>query len=138
MSAIGTLQRRLFDCCQDQRDENNDDLLSLNHILIEINRQNKQYLIDAEDETYRAPLFHAIENGKSLYFLQQLLGFPARITTRILICAIRYGNLNVLQLLHQYGADFKQSYHGLSLLHECILLHKNDLIPFLIEAGGVK
>jgi len=112
-------------------------LLLLKNILKEIYQKERLYLIDVEDETHRAPLFYAIESGKSLDFLGQLFEYQVRITNRILLCAIRYGNLDILKLLHQYGADFRQSYHGLSLLHECILLHKNHLITFLIEEGGV-
>ncbi|CAF0973860.1 unnamed protein product [Rotaria sordida] len=137
MSAVSTIQQRLINCCCDSRDENNDKLLLLKNILIEINQQDKHYLIDVEDATSRAPLFHAIESGQSLDFIKQLLDFQARITNRILLCVIRYGNLDILKLLNQYGADFKQTYYGISLLHECILLHKNNLISFLIEEGGI-
>jgi ankyrin repeat protein len=137
MSAIPTIQQRLFRCCQNPIDENTDELSVLKNLLIEINPKDKRYLIDIEDETHRAPLFHAIESGKSLNFLKELLDFHIRLTSRILLCAIRYGNIHVLKLLHQHGADFRQSYHGISLLHECILLHKNNLISFLIEEGNV-
>jgi len=137
MDACRTIQQRLLNLCRDPLDPNNDELLLLKNVLIEINQNETLYLIDAEDETHRAPLFYAIESGKSLDFLRQLLEFKVRITNRILLCAIRYGNLDILKLLHKYGADFRQSYHGLSLLHECILLHKNHLITFLIEEGGV-
>ncbi|CAF1127981.1 unnamed protein product [Adineta steineri] len=137
MSAILPIQDQLLRCCQDSIDPNSDELYELNNVLKRINRDNKRYLIDCEDATNRAPLFHAIESGKSLNFLKQLLEFQARVTSRILICAIRYGNLDILKLFHEYGADFRQSYHTLSLLHECILLHKNNLISFLIEQGNV-
>jgi hypothetical protein len=137
MDGYRTIQQRLLNLCRDPIDPNNDELLLLKNILKEIDQSSRLYLIDAEDETHRAPLFYAIESGKSLDFLRQLLEYEVRITNRILVCAIRYGNLEILKLLHQYGADFRQSYHGLSLLHECILLHKNHLISFLIEDGGV-
>jgi ankyrin repeat protein len=137
MATHRVIQQRLFNLCRDPIDQNNDELVLLKNVLIEIIQEEKLYLIDAEDETNRAPLFYAIESGKSLDFLQQLLEYDVRITNRILLCAIRYGNLEILKLLHEYGADFRQSYHGLSLLHECILLHKNHLISFLIEEGGV-
>jgi ankyrin repeat protein len=137
MTAYRTIQQELRKLCRDSIDPNNDELLLLKNILKEINQKERLYLIDAEDDTHRAPLFYAIESGKSLDFLRQLLEYQVRITNRILLCAIRYGNLDILKLLHQYGADFRQSYHGLSLLHECILLHKNHLITFLIEEGGV-
>ncbi|CAF2440029.1 unnamed protein product [Rotaria sp. Silwood2] len=137
MSAIPILQQQLFNCCADSHDENNDKLILLKNILNEINQQDKHYLIDVEDATHRAPLFHAIESYQSLDFIKQLLDFQVRITNRILLCAIRYGNIDILKLLHQYGADFKQTYYGISLLHECILLHKNNLISFLIEEGGI-
>jgi ankyrin repeat protein len=137
MTTYRLIQQRLFDLCRNPTDSTNDELGLLKDVLLEINQEERLYLIDAEDETHRAPLFYAIESGKSLDFLRQLLEYDVRITNRILLCAIRYGNLDILKLLHQYGADFRQSYHGLSLLHECILLHKNHLISFLIEEGGV-
>jgi len=137
MTTYRLIQQRLFDLCRNSTDSTNDELGLLKDVLLEINQEERLYLIDAEDETHRAPLFYAIESGKSLDFLRQLLEYDVRITNRILLCAIRYGNLDILKLLHQYGADFRQSYHGLSLLHECILLHKNHLISFLIEEGGV-
>jgi ankyrin repeat protein len=137
MSAISAIQQRLLSCCRDPIDESNDELLALKDLLIELRQEDRRYLIDVEDETHRSPLFHAIESGKSLNFLEELLEFQIRITSRILICAIRYGNFEILKLLQKYGADFRQSYHGISLLHECILLHKNNLISFLIEEGGV-
>ncbi len=137
MSAIPTIQQRLLSCCRDPINHNNDEFLLLKNILLEINQQDKHYLIDAEDSTHRAPLFHAVESGKPLNFLKQLLDFQVRVTSRILLCAIRYGNLDILKLFHEYGADFRQTYYGISLLHECILLHKNNLISFLIEETGV-
>jgi ankyrin repeat protein len=137
MTTYRLIQQRLLDLCRHPTHATNDELGLLKNILEEINQEERLYLIDAEDETHRAPLFYAIESGKSLDFLRQLLEYDVRITNRILLCAIRYGNLEILKLLHQYGADFRQSYHGLSLLHECILLHKNHLISFLIEQGGV-
>jgi ankyrin repeat protein len=109
----------------------------IQNILEELNKEQSLYLIDAEDGIQRAPLFDAIESGESIDFIRQLLKYDVQITNRILLCAIRYGNLDVLKLLHEYGADFRQTFHGLSLLHECILLHKNHLISFLIEEGGV-
>ncbi|CAF1958318.1 unnamed protein product [Rotaria magnacalcarata] len=137
MSIIPTIQQRLFSCCRDALDQNDDRLSLLKTLLSLISEQERRYLIDVEDATHRAPLFYAIESGKSLIFLRQLLDFQVRITNRILLCAIRYGNLDILKLLNQYGADFKQTYYGISLLHECILLHKNDLISFLIEQGDI-
>ncbi len=137
MSAMPTIQERLLSCCRNPINQNNDEFLLLKNLLLEINQQDKHYLIDAEDATHRAPLFHAIESGKPLNFLKQLLDFQVRVTSRILLCAIRYGNLDVLKLFHEYGADFRQTYYGISLLHECILLHKNNLISFLIEETGV-
>ena len=138
MCTISTIQQRLISCCHDPVVSNHDyELVSLKNILEEISQQNRRYLIDVEDESYRAPLFHAIESGKSLNFLRLLLDFQVRLTSRILLGAIRYGNLNLLKLLHEYGADFQQTYHGISLLHESILLHKNNLLEFLIETGGV-
>ncbi|CAF0737169.1 unnamed protein product [Adineta ricciae] len=131
------IQEQLLSCCRDPIESNEDELFLLNHILAEVEYQHKRHLVDAEDATHRAPLFHAIESGKSLHFLRRLLDFQVHITSRILICAIRYGNLDTLRLFHEYGADFRQSYHGLSLLHECILLHKNNLISFLIEQAGI-
>jgi len=100
-------------------------------------KEEQWHLIDAEDETNRSPLFYAIETGKSLEFIRLLLEYDIRITDRILLCAVRYGNLEILKLLLEYNADFRQTYQGLSLLHECILLHKNHLISFLIEQAGV-
>lgn len=137
MTTYRLIQQRLFDLCRNPSDPTNDELSLLKEILSEINQEERLYLIDAEDETHRAPLFYAIESGKSLDFLRQLLEYDVRVTNRILLCAIRYGNLDILKLLHEYNADFRQSYYGLSLLHECILLHKNHLISFLIEEGGV-
>ena len=129
-----TIQQRLTSCCCDPNDENLDELKKL---LSEINTKDKRYLIDVEDPNNRSPLFHAIKSGKSINFLKELLEFQVRFTSRITLCAIRYGNLDILELLHQYGADFRQSHHGISFLHECILLHKNNLISFLIEKAGV-
>ena len=137
MATYRLIQQRLFDLCRNATDSAQDELDLLKNILLELKKQDRLYLIDAEDETHRAPFFHAIENGKSLEFLRQFLDYEVRLTHRILLCAIRYGNLDILKLLHQYGADFRQSYYSISLLHECILLHKNDLISFLIEQGEV-
>lgn len=130
-------QQELFRVCREPTDHNTKELLVLKNILEEIKKSGRLYLIDSEDATNRAPLFYAIESGKSLDFLRQLLEYEVRITNRILLCAIRYDNFDVLRLLNRFSADFRQSYHGLSLLHECILLHKNHLISFLIEEGGV-
>lgn len=137
MSAVSILQERLQSCCRDGLEPNDDGLSRLNDVLADVARENRKYLIDAEDASHRAPLFLAVESSKPLAFLQRLLDARASVTSRILICAIRYGNLDTLKLFHRYGADFRQSYYGLSLLHECILLHKNNLISFLIEEGGV-
>lgn len=137
MSTIPAIQERLLSCCRDPIEQNNDELLLLKNVLNEIIQEDKRYLIDVEDITNRAPLFHAIESGKSLNFIKQLLDFQVRVTSRVLLSAIRYGNLDILKLFHEHGADFRQSYSGLSLLHECILLHKNNLIGFLIEQGDV-
>lgn len=136
-SAALTVQQQLFKCCHEPLDENDDKLSSLKSILDQLKQQNKKYLINVEDVTHRAPLFHAIESGKPLEFLKELLCFPAAITNRILVGAIRHGNLDIIKLLHQHGADFKETFYGISLLHECVLLHKNHFISFLIEKGGV-
>lgn len=109
----------------------------LRNLLEELRRNDKKYIVDLEDPTHRAPLFHAIESGKSLDFIRLLLDFPARLTSRILLCAIRCGHIDLLHLLHQYRANFRQTSHGLSLLHECVLLHKNHFIRFLIDQGQV-
>lgn len=137
MATTRLIQQQLFDLCRNQAESTQDELQLLKTILLEMKQGGKLYLIDTEDETHRAPFFYAIENGKSSDFLRQLLAYEVRLTHRILLGAIRYGSLDILKLLHQSGADFRQSYYNISLLHECILLHKNDLISFLIEQGGV-
>lgn len=131
---MANIQQRLLSSCQNPIDR---ECLVLQHILDELKVQDKRYLVDAEDETNRSPIFHAIESEKPLHFLRLLLEFPVRLTSRVLLCAIRRGNIDLLELLHEYGADFRQTHHGLSLLHECILLHKNHLIRFLIDKGQV-
>jgi ankyrin repeat protein len=136
-SAMANIQQRLLSSCQNPIDPNNEECLVLKHILDELKVQDKQYLVDAEDETHRSPVFHAIESGKPLHYLRLLLEFPVRLTSRVLLCAIRNGDIDLLQLLHEYGADFRETHHGLTLLHECILLHKNHLIQFLIDKGEV-
>lgn len=137
MATNRLIQQQLFDLCRTQTESTQDELHLLKTVLLEIKQGGKLYLIDTEDETHRAPLFYAIESGKSVDFLRLLLDYEVRLTHRILLGAIRYGSLDILKLLHQYGADFRQSYYSVTLLHECILLHKNDLISFLIEQGGV-
>lgn len=115
MTDYRVTQEQLRTLCRDPINTDTDELLALKNVLEEIIKNERLYLIDAEDETRRAPLFYAIESGKSLKFLQQLLEYQVRITNRILLCTIRYGNIDILKLLHQYDADFRQSYHGLSL-----------------------
>jgi ankyrin repeat protein len=132
-----TIHLQLVQCCSDIDNASNDQLSQLTDLLNQIQRADQRYVIDIEDATHRAPLFYAIEMGKSTDFLRLLLDFPARLTEKILLAAIRYGNLEILELLHKHGADFRQTSHGLSLLHECILLHKNHLIRFMVETAGV-
>jgi len=134
MAAYRLAYQKLVALCQDSSISNVDELKT--H-LSEMTKEEQWHLIDAEDETNRSPLFYAIETGKSLEFIRLLLEYDIRITDRILLCAVRYGNLEILKLLLEYNADFRQTYQGLSLLHECILLHKNHLISFLIEQAGV-
>ena len=133
-----SIQQRLLSSCQNPIEPSNRECLVLKHILDELKVEDKRYLVDVEDETHRSPLFHAIENGKPAHYLRLLLEFPVRLTSRVLVYAIRYGTIELLQLLHEYGADFRQTHQGLSLLHECILLHRNHLIRFLIDQGGVR
>ena len=138
MVAITTMHQRLVSCCRDPLDGIDNSFTVLKGLLNEISDDKKRYLIDVEDETNRAPVFHAIESAKPLDFVRQLLDFPVRLTHRIVFCAVRYGTIETLQLLHQYGADFRQPYHGISVLHECILQHKNHLIRFLVDHGNVR
>ena len=138
MVAIATIHQRLISCCRDPLDSTDNNIVVLQDLLNEISDDKKRYLIDVEDETNRAPVFHAIESAKPLDFVRQLLDFQVRLTHRIVFCAVRYGSIETLRLLHQYGADFRQPYHGISVLHECILQHKNHLIRFLIDQGNVR
>ena len=87
--------------------------------------------------THRALMFHAIGKWKIIRFYSRITYISCTVTSRILLSAIRYGHIDLLHLLHQYGANFQQTSHGLSLLHECVLLHKNHFIRFLIEQGQV-
>lgn len=137
MAEYRLTQEKLLALCRDPWESNENELIVLKDLLVGLGKEERWHLIDTEDETNRAPLFYAIESGKSIDFLRTLLEYDVRITNRILLCALRYGNMEILELLNEYGADFRQTFHGLSLLHECILLHKNHLIRFLIEKGGV-
>jgi ankyrin repeat protein len=134
---MATIQQRLFTCCRSSVDTDHHSCSLLKSLLSELDDNNQQFLVDIEDDTDRSLLFYAIESGKSLDFLRQLLDYRARLTSRILLASIRYGTFDLLRLLHRYGANFRQTHHGLSLLHECILLHKNHFIRFLIEQGDV-
>lgn len=128
-----TVLQELVQCCSDR----NESIPILKEILSTLTTSKQRYLIDVEDRTNRSALFHAIETKKSIEFIKEILDFNAKITSRILLSAIRHGNLSILHLLKYYGADFRPGTDGVSLLHECVLLHKNHFIEFLITEGNV-
>ena len=128
------IQNRLHFCCLTREDT----IETLREILLELEQTDKRHLIDTQNQWRRTPLTCAIDSEKPLSFLRVLLDFKPRLTALTLLHAIRRGNLDILRLLKEYGADFRQATNGISLLHECILLHKNHLIEFLIIEAEVK
>ncbi|CAF0808673.1 unnamed protein product [Didymodactylos carnosus] len=134
---VKIIQQRLNELCYSSCENGDEENIEqrLEDILNELDLNNQKYLIDVEDNRGQSPLFYAIETQKSLKFIKILLEHDARITDKILVCAVRKCNFEILELLKTYGANFNKTVNGWSLLHDSVLLHNNELLEYLIDQG---